>query len=227
MDFGAHTLGGEPVGGRGITEKDIKYRRSIEYEAISTEVYRLALSAIGEETRERAVVLDLDETVLDNTQYQIESKGAFTPGGFDAWTRRKSAGVVPGAKEFLDKARALPGVHLVFITDRTVSQEADTLENMRRLGLFKEGDLILNKKDRNDTKDVRRRCVETAEDARCQAEGPLPIVALFGDSARDFEEWYGTDMLEKGRRSIVANAGIRYWVIPNPMYGQWETDYRH
>lgn len=208
--------------------KEIKYRQSIEYEAITNEIYRLAFSAIraDTETEERAVVLDLDETVLDNTQYQIESKGDFTPAGFDAWVKRKSAAVVPGAKEFLDKARALPGVHLVFITDRTVSQEADTLENMRRLGVFKDGDLVLNKKDKNDTKDVRRRCVETADDARCWPWGPLPIAALFGDSARDFEEWYGKDMLEKGRLSIVANAGIKYWVIPNPLYGQWEREYR-
>ncbi|MBI3288098.1 MAG: hypothetical protein HYZ74_01110 [Elusimicrobia bacterium] len=213
-------------------DKDVQYRLSVEFEAVTRQIYRNAWTALSEKARAAqapakwAIVLDADDTVLDNTPYQIESKGVFNPATWDAWVKRKACGVVPGAKEFLDQVRTLPGHHIVFITDRNNDQEAATVENMRATGLFKDGDLILTKKDKQDVKEVRRLCVEKGLDPRCQMSGPMPILALFGDSARDFEELYGQDMKEKGRERIAAEAGKKYWMIPNPMYGQWSRDYK-
>ena len=86
--------------------------------------------------------------------------------------------------------------------------------------------MLLVKRDKSDAKDKRRACVEKAEDPRCKAAGPLPIVALFGDSARDFVELYGAEMNEKGRALMRERAGKGFFVLPNPMYGQWQKDYR-
>lgn len=212
--------------------KEIQYTRSVEYQAIATAVYRLATSSIEEalskldQDTTYAIVLDVDETVMDNSVYQEENKGVFDPIKWDEWTKRRAAGAVPGAREFLDRMRNNPRVRIVFITDRNSGQEADTVANMRALGLFTSRDLMLTKRDKNDTKKNRRDCVEKAVDERCKALGPAPILAQIGDSARDFVEFYGDDMKTEGRDRILKNAGKKYWIIPNALYGQWERDYK-
>lgn len=213
-----------------LFSQDVQYRKSLEFEALANEVYRSAIASIAEERKNTqgsfAVVLDLDETVLDNTEYQIENNDQYNATAWKAWVARRAAGLVPGSKDFLDEVRAIPGAHVVFITDRGDEQKADTQANMVALGVFKAGDLLLTRQNAQDNKGVRRDCVEKAADPRCSAEGPLPITALFGDSARDFEERFGDDMNSDGRASIVANAGSKYWIIPNPMYGQWQQNYK-
>lgn len=217
--------------------KDIQYKDSVEFAAVCQAIYRSASKALSEEVhrlwarklrirRSWAVVLDLDETVLDNEQYQVETNGIFNPATWDAWVKREEAGLIPGAKEFLDLVRALPGHHIIYITDRTAAQEQATIANMKRLGVLKDEDLLLTKQNSDDNKGVRRRCVEEASDPRCAPYGRLKILALFGDSARDFEELYGEDMAVQGRKSIEDQAGVRYWPLPNAMYGQWQRGYK-
>ncbi len=211
---------------------EIQYRRSIEFEALTTQIYRLAYDYISKSTAssvypqgEKVIVLDVDDTVLDNSPYQIENP-VFSPATWDIWTHKKAALAVAGAQDFLDKARLLASMHIVFITDRTIDQEADTLINLRAQGLFKDGDMILTKRDKTDSKGIRRQCVEQAIDERCRALGPRPIIALFGDSARDFEEFYSDEMLTTGRKLILENAASRFWILPNNMYGQWQRNYK-
>jgi 5'-nucleotidase (lipoprotein e(P4) family) len=210
--------------------KSAKFRSSVEFAAITVQIYRAALKSLQEaaaaQNGDWAIVLDIDDTVLDNTQYNIDVDDQYAPASWDAWVQRKAALPVEGAKEFLDEARKLRGINIVFITDRTAAQEAATIDNMRVLGLWGRGDLILGRKDKPDTKAVRRRCVELALDPRCAGRRPMPIVALYGDSARDFEEYYEDEMRTTGRANILAQAGKKYWIFPNPMYGQWARDYK-
>ena len=217
--------------------------RSIEFPLTQKEIYALAsekvLPKLSQQNGDWAIVLDVDDTVLSNYEYgrrtALSGKG-YEPSTWDAWTKEKAASAIPGAKEFLDKVRAFAKNHpehkgrIVFITDRTSSQEKDTMDNMVAKGLFVIGtDILLAKKDKDktDTKNVRRACVEkgnTGTDPRCKAFAPMTIVALVGDSFRDFFEFYGADVYEKGRRELERGVDEgRCFVIPNPVYGQWQN----
>jgi len=78
-----------------------------------------------------AIVMDLDETVLDNSQYQVElfEKGeSFNMDSWSAWVLRKEAKLVSGAKEFIDFVRSID-VQLIFISNRMDERlEATKLE---------------------------------------------------------------------------------------------------
>ncbi|MBI4377022.1 MAG: hypothetical protein HY549_11295 [Elusimicrobia bacterium] len=208
-------------------------RDSVEYAKACVQAFRWGGQAVEKASRRQkgdwAVVLDVDETVLSNLQYQIELGGKpYDPQSWDAWVRRKEGVPIPGAREFLDRVRSLEGGHVVFITDRRSSQEEATIENLGALGLFKDGDLLLGKIDKADTKEARRRCVEQGkrgQNPRCQARSPMPIIALFGDSFRDFEEKYEAQAYA-ARSDEDARWGGRFFVIPNPLYGQWERGYK-
>lgn len=115
----------------------------------------------------------------------------------------------------------------VCIADLAAGLEEDTVENLRNAGLFKGGDLILTKRDARDTKAVRRMEVENGT-GRCRDHGPREIVALFGDSQRDFFELYEGDNTAQALMQMDADPrwGTRFFVLPNPMYGQWERNYR-
>ena len=117
---------------------------SAEYYANSINVYRSAMdklpsvlsnnniSAAIEQTKDfkdkpPAVVLDVDQTVLDNIAYQARliKTRTYYPEGWDAWCMEEQADYVPGVKEFLDYATEL-GVEIFFVTNRTANLEEAT-----------------------------------------------------------------------------------------------------
>ncbi len=216
---------------------DIKWiRSSVEYAASCIQIYRNALEAVREAAKSErvkwVVVLDVDETVLDNSQYQAERAAvdsAYTTQSWAKWVLRKEAKLVPGAKMFIDRVRTLgPNAHIAYVTNRNFEQEAETIENLEQFDLFKRGDIILTRKDREDTKVERRRCLEKGTD-RCAAAGPLKILALLGDNIRDFMSMRGLDKANNYRTQDLPsdpNWGRRYFMLPNPSYGAWERDYR-
>ena len=79
-----------------------------------------------------AVVVDLDETVLDNSQYQVErwrDKLEFTQESWSKWVRRKEAKLVPGAGGFLTAVRE-NGVRVIFLSNRMHENLKPTQENL-------------------------------------------------------------------------------------------------
>lgn len=117
---------------------------SAEYIALCVQAYQLARHAIVERLAEKdvrnpAVVLDLDETVFDNSPYQAWQIQAGT--NFDektswrAWCNAGQAGAVPGAIEFV-RFVVTQGVTPIFITSRESVTRAGTVENLAKLGLL-------------------------------------------------------------------------------------------
>jgi 5'-nucleotidase (lipoprotein e(P4) family) len=83
-----------------------------------------------------AIVVDVDETVLDNSRYQAELvlRGvAYSTETWQAWCERAEAGAVPGAVDFLNYA-AHRGVRVFYITNRRESEKAGTIANLSNLG---------------------------------------------------------------------------------------------
>lgn len=210
----------------------IKFQNSHEAVAARVSAFRNGYEKISAESKSRrgdwAVVLDVDDTVLDHQQYQINTEFKFSPDTWNQWVQEARAPSVAGAKDFLDKIRALPGARVVFITDRDDAQKAATLRNLAGNGLYAPGDKILTKAGKDDTKEVRRQCVEKGADARCRADGPLPILGLFGDSLRDFIELHDVDLTPARSAELQKDPrwGETWFVIVNPMYGQWERGYK-
>ncbi|MFQ5603573.1 MAG: HAD family acid phosphatase [bacterium] len=216
---------------------DIKWvTSSVEYAALCTQTYRSAWQAVQQaaqtQTNNWVVVLDVDETVLDNSQYAVERTkidSGFTPQSWAEWVFRKEAMLVPGAKEFIDGVRSLgPNAHIAYITNRNFEHEQATIENLQKYGLFKPGDTMLTRKNRQDKKSDRRRCLE-AGTGRCKKNGPLVIVALLGDNIRDFMEVVGAEKAKKYRTKELPGDerwGTKFFMLPNPTYGSWERDYR-
>ncbi|MEK7389071.1 MAG: HAD family acid phosphatase [Elusimicrobiota bacterium] len=204
-----------------------------EYSRLCRQTFSLGWDAVEAAARsqagELAVIVDIDETVLVNSRFQRENYGnPSDPAAWEAWIKRMEAGAVPGAKDFLDKVRGLgPRVHVVFMSDRPEEMNAYTIENLRRQGMFSNGDIVLSRTEAADSKEHRRRCLSsgsTGTDPRCTNWEPMTIIAKFGDSLRDHFEIHdrgaAMEMLDDPRW------GKEDFILPNPMYGQWIKDYK-
>ena len=189
-------------------------RESKEYESLCRQIYTHAKEKIGGIAKDSesnlAVVIDLDETVLDNSQYQVERSRSglrFTQESWSKWVQRREAGLVPGAKGFLKRAREL-GLKIVFLSNRMHSNLNPTKENLKALGVLDPSDIFLLRRNKADTKEIRRNEVLQGK-GRLKGLGSLKVVAYLGDQMGDFPS--GKNM----------EIGTNIFVFPNPMYGKW------
>ncbi len=79
------------------------------------------------------VIMDVDETLLDNSAY-VKEFGHYTARTWDIWTTRQSATALPGAAHFTATVRELGGV-VALVTNREQKACADTATNLQRAGI--------------------------------------------------------------------------------------------
>lgn len=169
-----------------------------------------------------AVILDLDETALDNIEFEaraIRAGTTFDKALWTAWVSEGAARSVPGAAEFLAYAKSR-GVTPFYITNRDwPQQEAGTHANLERLGfpLDPNVDTLLMRGEgefKGSDKGPRRAFVAKS----------YRVLLLFGDDLNDFVN--ALDRSPAERNELVAKMqawwGVRWFIIPNPMYGSWE-----
>lgn len=206
---------------------------SAEYEAVTRQTYRLAsdnldqaladpewraaLEQTGDTTGlPPAILLDLDETVLNNTGFEariIRRLGKYSRESFADWCREADAPAIPGASEFLDYA-AGRNVAVFYYSARRESLRDCTARNLRALQfpLADESRLLLN--DGTSKSEYR---AMIARDYR--------ILLLVGDNLYDFVA--GSRSEPSRRRELARDHAGRWgreWVVlPNPMYGHWES----
>jgi acid phosphatase len=169
-----------------------------------------------------AVVVDVDETVLDNSAYQAWNVTAGT--GFDAktWTEFVNARMsepVPGAVEFAQYADR-KGVTVFYVTNRTAEEEPATRDNLAKFGFpLADGiDTVLTKEEQPDWKSAKgTRRAHIAKDYR--------ILLNVGDNFGDFTDDYKGTEAERlqaweANRELWGKAWI---VIANPTYGSFES----
>ena len=167
----------------------------------------------------RAIVVDIDETMLDNSPSQalgIKTNKPYNSTDWFAWTKMEKAKAVPGAVEFVNYAVS-KGVKVFYISNRDQKVENQaTLANLINVG-FKDvsaDNLLL--KTAESSKDARR-AVVTAKHR---------IILLIGDNLDDF-----TSAFEKKSvadrfaevEKVRDQWGKRFIVLPNAMYGTWEN----
>src|SRR5262245_27438462 len=206
-------------------ELGIKYfRDSEEYATLSRQVYRLAGAAVERARRTEAlpwaVVLDVDETTLANSWYQVERAVygfGFETDSWSEWVQRRQAPAVPGAKAFIDRVRAAGG-RVAYISNRDASLMEATRANLASLGLWSDEDRLCLAKP-NYNKSARRAEVVKGSGECGWANTPMRVLAFIGDQMGDFPEaaeaipGTGTDEA----------FGVACFLLPNPMYGSWTS----
>lgn len=163
-----------------------------------------------------AIVLDIDETILDNSPHQAwnvkAANGHFM--NWDEWINRFTAKPLPGAVDFLKYAHS-KGVEIYYISNRKEAGKAATIRNLKQIGApMADAAHVLLLQPGERGKENRRQQVARIHD----------IVLLFGDNLGDFS---GFDYLSPaGRVKAVEQRkeefGKKLIVFPNPMYGDWE-----
>ena len=228
-------------------------RTTAEYPAITRQVYLLAekrLRYLHQQARlpnSWAVVLDIDETVLDNSVYDMQraSQGlSWSHDSWLAWVEKREATVIPGAATFLKIVKELGG-QIALVTNRDEATRAATLDNLKACGLLFDYLLPMQEGKSNKTKRWRWLANQEALNIimwigdqssdlpileQCQSP-PAPDLFSEDSDAADvtplstqFGEALEYSLEVDLRQSIVNCAGSYYFVLPNPIYGGWSKN---
>lgn len=198
-------------------------QQAAEYRALCYQSYQVAADRLREilqadSVKRPAVVLDLDETVLDNSPYagwQVKNRAPYSRETWQRWVQMAGAEAVPGALPFLRLADSL-GVRLYYITNRREVGRQATLQNLRALGVPQADSSHLLMRTSTSNKTPRRERVEQ--------QGYAPVL-LIGDNLGDFMHIWD-DVPREQRWAAVEEKrrlfGRRFILLPNPVYGEWE-----
>jgi 5'-nucleotidase (lipoprotein e(P4) family) len=213
---------------RAPAESGIKYvRDSEEYAALTRQTYRVAAVAIGRyvggaHDHSWAVVLDIDETALDNSTYQLERAAyglVFDQPSWRSWVNRREAPAVPGVVDFVNTVRRSGG-HIGWITNRDATVAGATRANLTLAGLWTDDDRLCAQNTPQHTKAIRRRELVTGTGDCAWTGVPRRVVAFVGDQLEDFPG-ASEQIPDTGTDEAF---GRTCFLLPNPMYGRWTTE---
>jgi acid phosphatase len=199
-----------------VALKDKRWTASLEQQKMPAKLWRKLPPA---------VVVDVDETILDNSlgqaRFLLRGDGRYTPELWRAWTRERRATAVPGAAQFVRLARER-GVTIFYVSNRGPEEAEDTRTNLEVQGF----PVVAARGDLGDTLLLRGERPEWNSDKSTRREAVARhyrIVLLGGDDLNDFLP----ARHPPGQRSALSLPydgwwGQRWIVLPNPMYGSWE-----
>jgi 5'-nucleotidase (lipoprotein e(P4) family) len=196
-----------------------------EARALQFQAFALARLMLDKDLRtrsnsklKRAVVVDVDETVLDNSRFQaglVVHREAFTSPAWIAWCNSAKAVAIPGAVEFLQYATSR-GVRVFYVTNRGPAEKTGTVANLKQVGFPEVGDETV----------VVRTDVSSKEPRRQKISERYRIVLLCGDNLADFSNVFEGKPTEERNAAVDAarqKFGTQFIVLPNPTYGDWEN----
>ena len=207
-------------------------QKAAEYRALTIQAFNIAKMRLdadfekrnlkllpkSERNKTRAVVVDIDETVLDNSPaqaYSARNNLPFNQKDWYAWGEMRKARAIPGAVEFLNYANK-KGVKVFYVSNRDEVQKQATIDNLKAAGFpdATEETVMLRQKD--SSKEARRSAI--SEKNR--------IVLLIGDNLDDlsnvFEKKSVADRFAEVDK-LRELFGKKFIVLPNVMYGTWEN----
>lgn len=192
-------------------------RRALYHQGFA--LARLALDrelAQGPRPSPRAIIVDIDETVLDNGPYLAgltRGGGRLWTTNWPEWVEAAAAEATPGSLAFLRYASSR-GARIFYITGREEADRAGTSKNLQRLGFPDVSEETLLLRTTEDSKEPRRQRV------MARYHVVLLIGDNLGDCAREFETGTPAE-----RASLVEAQAARFGttciVLPNPRYGNW------
>ncbi len=213
-------------------------QKAAEYRALAYQAFNLARWQLDadldkknvkklpkvERKRPRAIVVDIDETVLDNSPAQAEQITKNIPFNLNDWYRwgeMRKAKAIPGSVEFLNYAVS-KGVKVFYVSNRDEVQKQATIDNLKNAGFADIGtDNVLLRQ-----KDDKGQNISTKTPRRDMVAQKYRLVFLMGDNLDDFSDVFErksvADRFADTDRS-KADWGKRWIVLPNAMYGTWES----
>ena len=198
-------------------------QQSGEYQALTWQAFNAATAAFDHATsltgKPKAVIVDLDETMLDNSAYsawQAKNGKSFSDATWSAWTQAKQARAIPGAVEFARYVDSHGGT-VFYVSNRDQKDYQATVENMQALGFpgVNEKTVFLS----TGSSDKQARFDQITQSG-------ANVVLYIGDNLNDFggATWH-KDNAE--RRNFVSRNhqlfGTRFIILPNAEYGDWES----
>lgn len=218
-------------------------QRSSEYRAVTETLYRAAADRLDAALKDPdwdalvpgerataarglppAVVMDIDETVLDNSPYQarlVHESREYNEATWDAWVREEKAKPVPGVVAFAQAAQA-KGITVLYISNRAEHLIAPTLANLRAVGMpVKDDSVFLG------LGTFVADCEQEGSEKLCRrqlAGRRYRVLMQFGDQLGDFVQILANtpDAREALQAEHRGWFGQRWWMLPNPTYGSWE-----
>ncbi|WP_408951836.1 5'-nucleotidase, lipoprotein e(P4) family [Lysobacter sp. Hz 25] len=219
-------------------------QRSVEYRAATETVYRAAADKLDTALKQPnwdalvpdergnpvkglkpAVVMDVDETVLDNSPYQarlVRDGKEYDEVTWDAWVAEKKAKPLPGVVDFAKAAQA-KGITILYLSNRAVHLKEATLANLRSAGLPVADDQVFL-----GLGTVVEGCEQNGSEKNCRrllAGRQYRVLMQFGDQLGDFVQVVANT--PEGRDALLQQYhdwfGERWWMLPNPSYGSWEA----
>ncbi|HQZ95590.1 MAG TPA: 5'-nucleotidase, lipoprotein e(P4) family [Pyrinomonadaceae bacterium] len=207
-------------------------QKAAEYRALAYQAFNLARWQLDadldkknlkklpkeEQKKPRAVVVDIDETVLDNSPSQalsIKNKTPFNLNEWYTWGEMRKAKAIPGSVDFLNYAVS-KGAKVFFVSNRDEVQKQATMDNLKNAGFA----------DISAENVILRTTESTKEPRRNLILQKYRIVILMGDNLDDlsnvFERKSVTDRFAEVDK-VKNDWGKRWIVLPNAMYGTWEN----
>ncbi len=216
-------------------------QNAAEYDALTTLVYRTAADHLdlayqdsywtalprqeksdSYQSLPAAVIMDVDETVLDNSPFQvrmIKQNSSFSIEAWNRWVKEATAKAVPGALSFARYA-AKKGITIFYITNREHKVEEATRKNLNQLGfpLSKDTDVLLTQNELKSWTDAKT-------NRRAYVAKHYRVLMLFGDDLNDFAP---VKKISKEQRNTLIETnkdkwGNKWFILPNPIYGSWES----
>tara|TARA_B100001250_G_scaffold414117_1_gene450768 strand:- start:1056 stop:1892 length:837 start_codon:yes stop_codon:yes gene_type:complete len=168
-----------------------------------------------------AIILDIDETVLDNSEHQVRSikNGTSYPIGWKEWVSEESAQALPGVIDYLSYAESKK-IKIFYVTNRTHDLEDHTRNNIKALGLpfDTDRDVLLMKNENGWSSDKQSRRDLIMKDYR--------VIQIIGDQLDDFIPSDQTSVSINERKKLIDKHsnmwGEKWFMLINPMYGEWE-----
>ncbi|MBT3586396.1 MAG: 5'-nucleotidase, lipoprotein e(P4) family [Halobacteriovoraceae bacterium] len=191
--------------------------RALYYQAFEQAKMRLTFKLANRSSSKiPAVVLDVDETIIDNSAFQAQlykDKKSYNKKTWDHWIQAAVGTALPGAKSFLDFAKR-KGVAVILITNRRIKNFEPTFKNLKEEGLILKRSQLIMRTDVS-SKDKRRHDVMKKYE----------ILLLLGDSLGDLSGAF--EVGDTRQRNLEVDKqkrrfGRDYIIFPNPMYGLWE-----
>ncbi len=202
------------------TMATIYVQQSPEYVALTEQAYAIARVSLDKQLKTAvsplAVILDIDETVLDNSPFQAKQilENFNYPNHWDEWVNKEEAKPVPGSLAFLQYADS-KGIVIFYISNRKVHLLEATINNLNKYDYPQVDSAQIMLRTSTSSKEERRQKV---------LDQGFEIALLIGDNLDDMSAEFEVDDANKRKEAVEANQtkfGEKYIVLPNPTYGKW------
>jgi len=206
------------------------HQKAAEYRALTYQAFNLARMRLDmdkklrkklpkrERKKPRAIVVDADETVLDNSPYfaeLIKTQQTFNITSFFDWKKSLKAKAVPGSVEFLNYAKSKK-IDVFYVSNVPNSFKEVTIKGLKKAGFPDADDEHVMLITDSSSKEPRRQKIREK----------YRIMMLIGDNLNDlsiaFERKPTAERFNQVDKA-KGDWGGRFIVVPNIMYGAWES----